>query len=550
MKEQSTRTFVAGLAMLLLVVPMAFANIAPAHAATPEGIIIPLYTYPGSTWDTVIAEKKAHPSVPIVAIVNPSNGPGSSKDSNYASGIAQLSSAGVQVIGYVSTSYTGRGLSAVENDVSTWASWYPGISGIFFDEMSNTAGGESFYSTASSYAHSLGLSFTVGNPGANTIPSYLSTVNLVLIYESPGLPDLSGYSSWSGYDKSQLGMIPFGVSSFSSSWVTSAESTVGWLYVTNDVLPNPWDTVPPYLDQLATMFDTGSVGSGGTGGGGSSGSDPKLTVNSLDQNGNAVNGMWTTVSQNGAVVSTGFTPLTFSLASGSYSVTVANYGQLTFSHWPDGSTSSTRTVNLNSDASITAYYNNGQAAQPTTTTISVTTADSSGHALTGYYTTLSDSSGNVLQTQFSPAAFTVNTGQSYQVQVADYGQYKFSHWQDGSTSRSITVTPSSPVNLQATYSSASAPPPAPVHAKLSIRSVDSSGNAVNGLYATITNSANQAKSGFTPASFSLLTGQSYTVSVGDYGIYKFSHWDNGSTSRTRTVSITDNTSIMAYYSTS
>src|ERR1051326_1612199 len=218
MKEQSTRTFVVVLAGLLLVVPMAFSSMTPAHAATTsEGIIIPLYTYPGSTWDTVTNVKLAHPSVPIIAIVNPSNGPGSSKDSNYASGIAKLRSAGVQVIGYVSTGYTSRPLSTVEADINSWSSWFPGLNGIFFDEQSNTAGGESYYSQASSYAHSKGLAFTVGNPGANTIPTYLNTVNLVLIYESPGVPSLGGYSSWTGYDKSKLGMIPFGVGSFPSS---------------------------------------------------------------------------------------------------------------------------------------------------------------------------------------------------------------------------------------------------------------------------------------------------------------------------------------------
>jgi Spherulation-specific family 4. len=49
--------------------------------------MIALYTYPDSTWDVVAQAKSAHPSVPVVAIINPNNGPGSSRDANYVSGI-------------------------------------------------------------------------------------------------------------------------------------------------------------------------------------------------------------------------------------------------------------------------------------------------------------------------------------------------------------------------------------------------------------------------------------------------------------------------------
>jgi hypothetical protein len=58
------------------------------------GVIVALYMYPGSTgsthWQKVIDEKNKHPSVPIVAIFNPSSGPGSSKDSNIANWVGKL----------------------------------------------------------------------------------------------------------------------------------------------------------------------------------------------------------------------------------------------------------------------------------------------------------------------------------------------------------------------------------------------------------------------------------------------------------------------------
>ena len=50
--------------------------------------IVPLYSAPGSgTWATVAAAKRAHPSVPILAIVNPNSGPGTAALSDYLAGI-------------------------------------------------------------------------------------------------------------------------------------------------------------------------------------------------------------------------------------------------------------------------------------------------------------------------------------------------------------------------------------------------------------------------------------------------------------------------------
>jgi hypothetical protein len=54
-------------------------------------------------------------------------------------------------------------------------------------------------------------------------------------------------------------------------------------------------------------------------------------------------------------------------------------------------------------------------------------------------------------------------------------------------------------------------------------------------------------SGFSPVSFSIVAGQTYFVAVGDYQQTVFHHWDNGSTSRTRQISISSSTTITALY---
>ncbi len=221
--------------------------------ASGAGTIVPLYSYPtASSWTQIVQAKQAHPSVPVVAIVNVSDGPGTAVESNFTSGIKKLVAAGIVVIGYVSTVYGTRPSSAVKTDIDRWKSFYPGqLTGIFFDEQNNATGGESYYKTVASYAKSLGFTFTVGNPGTDVPTSYLGVVDAMFIYETDGLPSLSSLGGWhASYDKKNFGIIPYAVSSLSASFVASAKQTIGWIYITSDDLPNPWDTLPSYFTQL------------------------------------------------------------------------------------------------------------------------------------------------------------------------------------------------------------------------------------------------------------------------------------------------------------
>lgn len=71
--------------------------------------------------------------------------------------------------------------------------------------------------------------------------------------------------------------------------------------------------------------------------------------------------------------------------------------------------------------------------------ISVTTVDSNGNELSGFYVTLWQD-GAMLEDCHSPCSFTVNNVRTYQVAVADYGLYAFDHWSDGTTNRYHDVT--------------------------------------------------------------------------------------------------------------
>jgi hypothetical protein len=237
-------------------------NAPPSVSQPTTGLLIPFYLYPqvwisGNAYEQLASIATAHPSVGITAVINPDSGPGTSQDPNFVQGISILKNAGIHVIGYIYTSYASRPIADVEADIDRYVSFYgSSISGIMFDEMSNTAGNENYYSTLSNYAKSKGLTFTAGNPGTDTLPSYIGTVDTLNIYEGSGVPSL-GYLSggWhSNYSKQNFSLVVYGVPSLNQTYITSAAKYVGYMYITDANLPNPYDTLPPYLEQLVTIL--------------------------------------------------------------------------------------------------------------------------------------------------------------------------------------------------------------------------------------------------------------------------------------------------------
>jgi hypothetical protein len=225
-------------------------------SSTAAGTIVPLYTDPSdSSWNAIITAAEAHPTVHVVAIVNPSNGPGSSKSSGYTAGIAALQAANIKVIGYVATGYASHSIASMESEIDQWKSFYPTLQGIFFDEQSNATGDVAHYQTLSQYAKSQGLSYTVGNPGTGVPAAYVGAMDTMLIYESNGVPSVSSLSEWSGYAPSNFGVIPYAVSSMDTTFVQQARKYVEYIYLTNDDLPNPWDSLTSYFSTLLTALE-------------------------------------------------------------------------------------------------------------------------------------------------------------------------------------------------------------------------------------------------------------------------------------------------------
>ncbi len=221
-----------------------------------QKIATPSYFYPGFLWtrldDTLPKES--------IVIANPSSGPGSTIDQNYAAQVERSRAANLTVLGYVHTAYGQRPSAAVRSDIDKYYSWY-GVDGIFLDEASTDCShARSYYKDLYGYVGDKGGKVVL-NPGTQTNECYMTVADIIVNFEDT-------YANYTGDSYSQ----PDWVSTYPASrfWhlIHAAETTAdmqnavrlsrernaGFVYVTPDALPNPWDTLPPYLsDELMEL---------------------------------------------------------------------------------------------------------------------------------------------------------------------------------------------------------------------------------------------------------------------------------------------------------
>jgi hypothetical protein len=224
--------------------------------STATGVLVPLYIYPGATWDQVAAAKTAHPTVPVAAIINSNSGPGTAYDATWNTYLNRLVAAGVICYGYVWCGETNEfdNNRDCTQDVARWKSWYPQITRIFIDGFQ---GGYAYPGTAQvARARAAGYTVVMGNPGMAVAASLLTSVDEACVYETAGVPSLATMQSLANtYGKARNYFLPHSVATLDTAWVTSAANYCKWLYVTNDTLANPWDTLPPYFGNLVAALD-------------------------------------------------------------------------------------------------------------------------------------------------------------------------------------------------------------------------------------------------------------------------------------------------------
>lgn len=208
-------------------------------------IIVPAYFHATSPlWTNLIAQS---PAVEY-AIINPNSGPGTVRDVNYANTVALAQARGISILGYVATTYAAKPLDAVRMEMQMYRDWY-GVDGFFFDEASSGSKDLPYFATL--YAEARGI--VVLNPGAYPHKAYVEVAD-VLCVEERGTDVIEDHSQatadWmQGQPPEKFFYIIFGVPTAAKMrriLKKASENNVGYVYITNDVLQNPFDTLPKY----------------------------------------------------------------------------------------------------------------------------------------------------------------------------------------------------------------------------------------------------------------------------------------------------------------
>lgn len=185
-----------------------------------------------------------------------------------------------------------------------------------------------------------------------------------------------------------------------------------------------------------------------------------------------------------------------------------------------------------------------------TGSVTVVTINQTGTPITGYYVSLTtDAAGlNAVAGAYgsSPQAWTVPAG-SYYLFAASYGSCTFTNFTNPVSSTNgvpITVGANTAQTFTAQYS-CTGTGTTTTTSIVTISAVDTAGNALDGYYVSAPGAV--PTSGYTPASFTCINGQSYTFTPQNYGVYAFSHWSDGVVAAARSETITSNLALVAVY---
>jgi hypothetical protein len=226
--------------------------------ATTMQIGVPAYFGPDAincktncTW----AQLQAGSAAVRLAVFNPNSGPGTSRDLGYVHTVQVSQTAGVNMIGYVPTNYEKRSIQQVTADIDRYFEWYK-VDGIFLDEVSNTDCGKTldYYYKLHRYIkeEKSRNTFVVLNPGTNTLSCFLTVSDILVTFEG----DYTAYLNWkpAGWETETTPdrfwhIIHTTPQPNLAAVIASARTRhVGWIYITPDVMANPYDTLPapPY----------------------------------------------------------------------------------------------------------------------------------------------------------------------------------------------------------------------------------------------------------------------------------------------------------------
>jgi len=243
---------------IVMAFTITFGNFVNAQAQqTSTRMLIPLYIYPaGSAWANVV---NANFYENIDVVINPNSGVGTSQSSDYVNGVNQLRAGNVGVYGYVYTGWGTRLSTTVKAEIDNWQAWY-NVDGIFLDEASVSTSNLFYYSDLWTYITAKGMKVIL-NAGTNTDEAYTTVSDLVVIYENIPAQSLSVAGWIANYPASKFAALQYeaSVAQMRDFVALAKANNIGYIYVTDDLAPNPWDALASYLAEEAALLAGGPI---------------------------------------------------------------------------------------------------------------------------------------------------------------------------------------------------------------------------------------------------------------------------------------------------
>ena len=179
--------------------------------------------------------------------------------------------------------------------------------------------------------------------------------------------------------------------------------------------------------------------------------------------------------------------------------------------------------------------------------LEIETVDLSGDPVSGVWTTIRQLNGTLVRSGYTPFTFIAESGMQYKITVANYDGKEFVKWDDddGSSSRTRTLGLSTDTALTAVYNTGDA-----------LRGFTSLTYTGTVEQPDMTINALSLDGSKTLHMWAIIDPQSSDESGTTYKVYAtngyqnltFDHWEDGSTDSIRTLALTENATIVAYYS--
>ena len=256
--------------------------------ATPVGIqkmAIPAYFRPTSTDDTdgIPYWTKLQDGRVSIAVMNPFNDAAGESNPDtgdpqqnqaYANTVNETKAARIKVFGYVTTNYGAVSADDVITLIKKYYELY-NVDGVFLDEASTSFARKGYYRYLYTYIKAKGGQVIL-NPGTQTEECYADSADVIVNFE--GTYDDYARKDGTGayeYDKTE----PAWVHNY-PPWLfwhlvhgapdeAAMRDAVGlgkqrgayYMYVTPDVMPNPWNTLPsdPYWSEELTALSSSEI---------------------------------------------------------------------------------------------------------------------------------------------------------------------------------------------------------------------------------------------------------------------------------------------------